>query len=66
MVQPCVTRKERDEMTGKELMKWIVENGMEDGEVYVNGQKGYEKVSGVWESEAGGGAVMLETEKNRG
>ena len=61
VVQSCVKRKEKEDMTVKELIEWIHENNMEDAEVYVNGEHGYEKVTRAWESEAGGGAVMLET-----
>ena len=52
-------------MKGKELMEWIVENKLEEAEVYVNGAKMYEKVTEAWESEYAGGAVMLETDGGR-
>ena len=46
-------------MKGKELIEWIRENKLEDGDVYVDEAEGYAPVEGAWESEKDGGAVIL-------
>ena len=52
-------------MKGIELINWIKKERLENGEVYVNGANGYEKVDAVWESEKDGGAVIIETGKRK-
>ena len=49
-------------MSGRELIEWIIENGMEDAKVYVDIAHEYKAVKEAWESEEDGRSVMLETE----
>lgn len=52
-------------MKGKELIKWIEEEGLENGDVYVNGKSGYEDINFLWESESNGGATVIETKERK-
>ena len=49
-------------MTGKELIKWIEENKAEEYVlIAVSPRNEYQAVTGIWEGESGGGAIMLNT-----
>ena len=56
-------------MKGKELMKWIEENKLEEGEVMVNDCVLYSKVTNVWEGEGLSnepcGRIILEVEEEK-
>ena len=51
-------------MKGKDIVKWITENHAEEKDVLVSDRNlTYLDVAFIWDSEARGGSVMLDTNK---